>query len=69
MPARELADAALVLVGGTLLLIPGFVTDVVGLLLLLPPTRARRRRAARRLGRLRERSPVGAGPSTATARR
>ena len=33
MPSRELADAALVLVGGTLLLTPGFVTDIVGLLL------------------------------------
>ena len=27
LPGRELADAALVLVGGTLLLTPGFVTD------------------------------------------
>ena len=33
MPARELADGALILVGGTLLLTPGFVTDIVGLLL------------------------------------
>ncbi len=39
MPAKELADGALILVGGTLLLTPGFVTDVVGLLLILPPTR------------------------------
>ena len=28
MPARELADGVVVLVGGTLLLVPGFVTDV-----------------------------------------
>ena len=33
MPARELADGALILVGGTLLLTPGFVSDIVGLLL------------------------------------
>ncbi|GAB3583494.1 FxsA family protein [Calidifontibacter terrae] len=39
MPARELSDAALVLIGGTLLLAPGFVTDVFGLLLVLPFTR------------------------------
>jgi len=39
MPAREIADAGLVLVGGTLLLTPGFVTDAAGLLLVLPITR------------------------------
>lgn len=39
-PAREVADGALVIFGGALLLTPGFVTDVTGLLLLLPPTRA-----------------------------
>ena len=33
-------DGALVLVGGILLIVPGFITDVVGLLLLLAPTRA-----------------------------
>lgn len=39
MPSRQLADAALVLVGGTLLLTPGFVTDAVGFLFILPVTR------------------------------
>ncbi|HET8598928.1 MAG TPA: FxsA family protein [Segeticoccus sp.] len=39
MPAKELADAALVLVGGTVLLVPGFITDAVGLFLILPFTR------------------------------
>src|SRR4029453_3532654 len=39
MPARELADGVVVLVGGTLLLVPGFITDVLGLLLVLPFTR------------------------------
>jgi len=39
MPSRELADAALVLIGGTLLLAPGFLTDVVGLFVILPVTR------------------------------
>ena len=39
MPARELADAALILVGGTLLLTPGFVSDIAGFFLVLPFTR------------------------------
>lgn len=39
MPGRELADAALILVGGTLLLTPGFVTDIFGFFLVLPFTR------------------------------
>jgi UPF0716 protein FxsA len=39
-PAREVVDGALVLVGAVLLMVPGLITDVLGLLLLLPPTRA-----------------------------
>lgn len=38
-PSRHLADAALVLVGGTLLLTPGFLTDIVGFGFILPITR------------------------------
>jgi UPF0716 protein FxsA len=45
MPARELADGALVLVGGTLLLTPGFMTDAVGFFFILPFTRPLARRA------------------------
>jgi UPF0716 protein FxsA len=45
MPARELADGVLVLVGGTLLLTPGFITDLVGFFFLLPFTRPLARRA------------------------
>ena len=44
LPNRELADAALVLVGGTLLLTPGFVTDVFGFFFVLPVTRPLARR-------------------------
>lgn len=44
LPGRELADAALVLVGGTLLLTPGFVTDVFGFFFVLPFTRPLARR-------------------------
>ena len=40
VPGRELADAALILFGGALLLTPGFLTDILGVALLAPPTRA-----------------------------
>ena len=39
-PAREVLDGVLVIFGGALLLTPGFISDILGLLLLLPPTRA-----------------------------
>lgn len=45
VPGRELADGALVLIGGTLLLTPGFVTDALGFALVLPLTRPLFRRA------------------------
>jgi UPF0716 protein FxsA len=38
-PAREVVDGALVIFGGSLLILPGFISDAFGLLLLLPPTR------------------------------
>jgi UPF0716 protein FxsA len=44
VPAREAIDGVLVVFGGALLLTPGFVTDVFGLLLLLPFTRPLLRR-------------------------
>jgi UPF0716 protein FxsA len=49
MPARELADGILILVGGTLMLAPGFVTDAFGMLMILPFTRPLARRALTRL--------------------
>jgi UPF0716 protein FxsA len=65
MPGREVADGALVLVGGTLLITPGFLSDVVGVLCLLPPTRAVIRRLVmtgvlRRMGLV---AQPGAAPS------
>jgi UPF0716 protein FxsA len=43
-PAREVLDGVLVIFGGALLLTPGFITDVFGLVFLVPPTRAVLRR-------------------------
>lgn len=39
LPAEELLDGAMVLVGGILLLTPGFFTDLCGFILLVPGTR------------------------------
>ncbi|MBK9180080.1 MAG: FxsA family protein [Acidimicrobiales bacterium] len=40
VPGAELIDAFVLLLAGGLLLVPGFVTDALGLVLLLPPVRA-----------------------------
>ena len=69
-PADEVAQGALVLVGGALLLTPGFVTDVMGLAFVLPPTRAllarlirsRFRQGAIRMVTFGGPDPRGAGP-------
>jgi UPF0716 protein FxsA len=51
MPHREVVDGVLVIAGGALLLTPGFLSDIAGVLMLLPPTRAAiRRLVVRRLG-------------------
>ena len=39
MPASNLTDGVMILVGGILLLTPGVLTDLCGLLLLIPSTR------------------------------
>ncbi len=46
VPGRELVDGVMILFAGALMLTPGFMTDVIGILLLLPPTRAALRAAA-----------------------
>jgi UPF0716 protein FxsA len=77
VPAREVLDGVLVIFGGALLLTPGFVTDIFGLVFLLPPTRAAVRgllvrRFAGRIfmavpgGARRPRSPGGDVDGTAT---
>jgi UPF0716 protein FxsA len=60
-PGKEVADGLLITVGGTLLLTPGFVTDVFGLFLLIPPSRALIRGALARL--LRRRFQLVSGPA------
>ena len=63
-PGREVADGLLIAIGGTLLLTPGFVTDVVGLVFLIPPTRAIVRRLLR--GVVARRFVVIGGPGMGT---
>jgi UPF0716 protein FxsA len=70
-PGKEVADGLLIMVGGTLLLAPGFLTDIVGLFLLIPPTRAIARRLLRRftIGRFMVVGvPGGQGPGPSPAR-
>ena len=38
-PSRQLAHGAMIVVAAILLIIPGFITDIIGLLLFLPPVR------------------------------
>jgi UPF0716 protein FxsA len=40
VPHKEVFDGVLVIMGGALLITPGFLTDILGLILLIPPTRA-----------------------------
>ena len=56
LPTEHVAEGGLVLLAGALLVVPGFVTDLLGALLLVPPLRRRlagflRRRQAARHGR------------------
>ena len=68
MPAKELADGALILIGGTLMLAPGFVTDAFGILMILPFTRPVFRRLLTRVVATRL-VAVGPGQRPGTARR
>jgi len=66
LPTDEVVNGALIVIGGLLMFIPGFVTGAVGLLLLLPPVRALVRpmvvaRAKRRLDTGRTRFTVFSG--------
>ena len=61
VPGREIADGALILVGGTLMLTPGFVTDALGIALVLPFTRPLFRGALTQA--VTRRIVVGGGPA------
>lgn len=63
LPAADLVDGLLILIAGVLLILPGFVSDFLGLLLLLPPTRAFVR------GRLQKRYSVRIASRVATIAR
>lgn len=39
MPAIEMLEGAILLICGVLLLLPGFITDIVGFIFLIPPVR------------------------------
>ncbi len=40
MPSGDLVDAVLIFMAGVVLLTPGFITDIAGILILFPPTRS-----------------------------
>ena len=63
VPHREVVDGVLVIFGGVLLLTPGFISDIFGLLFLFPPTRVLLRGLLVRRGALKL---VGAMPGTGT---
>lgn len=63
MPAKELTDGGLILVGGTLMIAPGFVTDIVGFFLILPFTRPLARRVLAALVARKLLGPRAGGPN------
>ncbi|MGH2718427.1 MAG: FxsA family protein [Actinomycetota bacterium] len=67
IPSGEVFDGVLILLAGTLLIVPGFLTDILGLLLLVPAVRSVVkwlfwRRMRRKLIELTERTNNRAGP-------
>jgi UPF0716 protein FxsA len=68
LPHKEVIDGVLVIMGGALLLTPGFLTDILGLILLIPPTRALVRAMSARFVR-RRLALGGAAWSFGTSRR
>jgi len=64
MPTTSLVDGALVMLAGALLIVPGFVSDAIGLLLLLPPVRAGLRAVVvRRLQKRIDEATAAGGPA------
>ena len=70
LPASEVADGALVILGGALLLTPGFATDAFGLLCVVPPSRAvLRRLLTRQVARRLSVGPLLGGARGTSSRR
>ena len=69
MPTRELADGILIVVGGTLMISPGFVTDLFGLVAILPFTRPLARRVLTGFLSRRLVARTGVWPGPGNARR
>jgi UPF0716 protein FxsA len=65
LPTEEVTDGALVLIGGTLMVTPGFLTDLLGLALVIPPSRM----LVNRMLRSRVRAGFGLGPARSRSRR
>ena len=68
VPSGEVLDGFLVLLGAALLLTPGYLTDLIGLLLILPPSRLAVKRTLtqwtkRRFGRKFGVTPGQVGPN------
>jgi UPF0716 protein FxsA len=59
LPHKEVFDGVLIIFGGALLITPGFITDIFGLILLIPPTRAIVRAVMSRI--VRRRMALGGG--------
>ena len=80
-PGKEVVDGVLIVIGGTLLLAPGFITDIVGLFFLIPrpvrspaascaasPSAARRSSTSPAASEEEEaRAPATAPPATTTS--
>ena len=60
-PLLPAADGALMLLAGVLLVLPGFLTDALGLVLLLPPVRLALMAALARRVRVQQRRPTPEG--------
>ncbi|MBK5227902.1 MAG: FxsA family protein [Actinobacteria bacterium] len=61
MPTKEVTDGAMILLGGALLMTPGFLSDIIGIVLLFPPTRAALKGGTRKLFRRWAENKVGPG--------
>ena len=61
LPTKEMVDGVLIFVGGILFLLPGFISDILGMLLIFPPTRF----LVRELVLMRMRDRISKGEQTA----